>query len=209
MFLRRDNLLSCAGLMGYKKVHGFDMGNMTVSTQMENVLWEDLLQSGMLEKSSEGSEYRISDLGQMILSMTCKPDIMVSIQNSLRGINRRLYIYHFYFLYIDEVDGALNIDFLPSLEILIGAYSRALEGIDEMEESDDSFDSLNMEREISILCECGDCFYNIIFKNSAKAEYSTEKTTGEKQFSEVNCTNEITGWILEKIKEKEVPDEQL
>lgn len=209
MFLRRENLLSCAGLMGYEKVHGFDMSEVSISPQMEDVLWEELLSSGMLEKSPVGSGYRVSELGQMILAMVCKPDAMVTVHNSMRAINRKLYIYHFYFLYIDESDGVLNIDFLPSLEVSIGAYARALEGIDEMEESGDSSDRSDGDREISIFCESGEHFYSLLFRNSTEAEYKTENSSGKKVFSEENCTNEITAWILEKLKETEVRDEQL
>lgn len=207
LYLRTESLLSCAGLMGYEKVYGFDIGNMNVLAQMEDVLWEDLIQSGMLEQSSEESGYRVSDLGQMILSMVCKPDAMVSIRNSIRGINRNVYIYHFYFLYIDEADGALSIDFLPNLEMSIGAYSRALEGIDEMKESEGDSDAMNGDREVTVFCESGDCFYNLVFKNSAIAEYSTENTSGQVELSEEDCTNEITGWILKRLKETEAQDE--
>ncbi len=198
MFLRKESFRALAGLMGFETVCGMEFQDREITDERARVLWDEMTEQKALEPA-DGETWKISALGQMIVNMVTTPDVWIHAENRNTGLNRYLYFRNCYYLYVDEEQEILMIEFLPTLELVIGAYAMVLEGIDRADEKTDILVEGDSPRgELSIR-----------FEGSAQAVREMDYQVEEILYTEESCTNEITGWILRGLKEVENDERKL
>jgi len=197
LFITKESFRACAGIMGYASVRGMEFEENEISEERMEMLFAEMKDAEVLEPAGNGS-LRVSALMQMIVNMMTTPEVWLHAVNRKTGMDRYLYFRDYYYLLAGEKEGILSLQFLPTLELVIGAYAEVLEGIDTADE----------ETDILIEGDSPKGGLVIRFDGSARAEREMDYLIEDIEYTEVSCTNEITGWLLRGLEEVE-KDEQL
>ena len=197
LFITKDSFRICAGIMGYETVRGLEFDEKEFSEEREELLWEEMKEAGAIEQTENGP-WKVSALMQMMVNMMTTPEVWLHAADRQTGMDRYFYFRDYYYLFVEEREGILSMEFLPRLELVIGAYAEVLEGINKADEQTD----------IIIEGDSPKGELVIRFAGSATAEREMDFQIDDVEYTEVSCTNEITGWILRGLEEVET-DEQL
>lgn len=192
MFITKESFRACAGIMGFESIRGMEFEENEISEEKMEMLFAEMKDTEVLEPAGNGS-LKVSALMQMMINMMTTPEVWLHAVNRKTGMDRCLYFRDYYYLLVGEKKGILNMEFLPTLELVIGAYAEVLEGIDKADDQTD------------ILIE-GDSPKGelvIRFSGSARAVREMDYQIEDLEYTEVDCINEITGWILRGLEEVE------
>ena len=195
MIISKENLLVAIELLGHNEVKGIKNDIKEIHDDKMEILWDELVREGMVDKN-EAEMWNFSPLGQMIVNLVTSPEIWFSIENSVKAQKRFFYIRNCYYLYVDECDHVMLLDFLPNLRLMIGAYAQMFEGLDDA----------NVPQ-IHLIAEGNDNKFELFFDETNRAKRIVNGMINELTYTEETCTNELTQWLFRQLKEVNLNDE--
>lgn len=201
MLLEKRELLLCLYARGFTNIMEFqdlppDMTEKNVQDMKKHLLEQKLLE----ENPREGMTFRFSAYGQVIIDTVGKPEVWVDIHHLKHGIRRSLFLSGAFYVCVEERGDEVLVDVLPSLPIFIGGYASLLRDLRQQSEVQ-SWDSDAQLVRISLHG-----------KNSRREleidEHGTARQTDENGetfvcHTQQSCTNAITDWVLNALRQRE------
>lgn len=190
MYLRKENLYIVAGLMGYEDLTGLDYTERDIDDSYAEVLWDELLDSGMLDFYDD-EICKISDLGQYIINTIVNPEICIHIENRNSNKLRNIYIRDYRYMYVEETDNVISIDFLLTIDTIIGAVADAIDT------------QSSLEPDFSIEGSSDIDTFTIEFYKAPEGFRMQNGNSSVVDYSETDCLNDVTEWMFQMMKKGE------
>ena len=191
MYLRKDNLIAAAALLGFDHLNGIDYPDSENYHEGYFEVLEEELKESEITTIEESGSIVISDLGQFYICMLAMPDIFVQIRNEISEIMRTVYIKGYYYVYLDEKNDVINLDQIMTLELVAGAIAQAIEGAGDSEKAV----SIEAVSDISTL--------SVSFLDNGEAMKLEDGESEIREYSETDCVNDIMAWILKELKKRD------
>lgn len=190
MFIRKDNLIACAGMLGIGQLHGIRATGREYDESHFEELRDEMIEAGMLEENEEG-RYVVTNLGQFYIDMLADPKICIHIVNGRNDLKRTICLKNYYYIYADERKDVILLDQLLTLELMAGAIAEAIDGFTEEDNG------------ISVEAVAGLDTLTIEFMSNGEAMKLSNGSSEIKTYTEESCISDIMSWIVNELKTEE------
>ncbi len=206
MLLSKKELALCLYARGYQEIRGFQNIDPDFSEKEQEAARQRLMQHPFFEKPvGDEAPYHFSALGQVFLDTMGASDAWIEVQNDRTATVRRFYIRDAYYVFSEDRDEFTELDLLPSLPLLIGGYASALSGLYCDEPMDQNGIRAAWESGapfIHVAARCGNKELRLAIGDNGIAQHTDGDEETYRQFTEESCTNTITMWLLNSLKER-------
>lgn len=162
-----------------------------------------LITNGLIELDDD--MYRISSLGQHILKMISVPDAYIEIKNLKTTNERKIYSKGIDYLCIECYENKYLINLLPALPLAVGAYASAIEGVRKYvgkESLEDAWYTEDISYIIYGTSQRKEIKMSVVeTEDGSVMRVDEPEGTAFKLYSESECVNEITAWLLDSLRE--------
>ena len=198
--------------------------NTSIAAFSERELEEianELVTSGFLEVDE--TEARLSALGRLFLDMMVKPEVYISLDNSLTGIHANLYVHDARYLCVMDAatsasegrDRKLYIDLLPNLKQVVSLFAYMIH-LDSVPASDEEVEGVTHHPvELSVRGMAWDELHELINEWWVDAFYrndalwcSVSETSGTlvqsktpTPYEDSAVVNGVTRWLFARLSE--------
>lgn len=211
MKISESSLGVCCKRRGIDKLFGFEdilsAASNDLTEEKTVKMFSELMDNKLIDMENE--VIRVNALGQHVLNMMSDPDVFVVLENRTSQRKIRVYLRKTYYLCVMEEEGEtgekkLQIDYLPNLKLVVGAFAHALKPGTEPDEEKTTWDiqvnGMGLDKEgapISEFTIYGDYEDALVAYQMQKTGDSDEQEEGKKELSDV--INMVTTWMFDMI----------